>query len=136
MNDKYFFEDISSVFQFGRYQGIPLSVVIAMYPSYLCWCINKIPYFCISYTVIKQIRELFPAFIITESFYNHIDIYIDDYYVNDDEDYYEGNNRRIYEEESTYERYGGSYVQDEMGWSDDDIDTVLDGEPDAYWNID
>ncbi len=33
-------------------------------------------------------------------------------------------------------RYGGSYVQDEMGWSDDDIDTVLDGEPDAYWNID
>ena len=35
-----------------------------------------------------------------------------------------------------YGRYAGTYVQDEMGWSDDDIDTVLDGDPDAYWNID
>lgn len=35
-----------------------------------------------------------------------------------------------------YGRYRGSYVQDEMGWSDDDIDTILDGDPDAYWNID
>lgn len=36
----------------------------------------------------------------------------------------------------SYERYGGSYAQDEMGYSDDDIDTIFDGEPDAYWNID
>ena len=39
-------------------------------------------------------------------------------------------------ERPTYERYSGSYVQDELGWSDDDIDTVLDGDPSAYWNID
>lgn len=39
-------------------------------------------------------------------------------------------------ERPTYERYSGSYAQDEMGWSDDDIDTVLDGDPSAYWNID
>lgn len=39
-------------------------------------------------------------------------------------------------ERPTYERYAGSYAQDEMGWSDDDIDTVLDGDPSAYWNID
>ena len=37
---------------------------------------------------------------------------------------------------ATYHNYHGSYAQDEMGWSDDDIDTVLDGNPDAYWNID
>lgn len=36
----------------------------------------------------------------------------------------------------TYARYNGSYAQDEMGYSDDDIDTIFDGEPDAYWNID
>jgi hypothetical protein len=36
----------------------------------------------------------------------------------------------------TYGRYAGSYAQSEMGWSDDDIDTVLDGDPDAYWSID
>ena len=39
-------------------------------------------------------------------------------------------------ETSSYERYRGSYVQDEMGYSDDDIDTIFDGDPDAYWNID
>ena len=36
----------------------------------------------------------------------------------------------------TYEKYGGSYAQDVMGYSDDDIDTIFDGDPDAYWNID
>ena len=37
---------------------------------------------------------------------------------------------------SSYERYRGSYAQDEMGYSDDDIDIIFDGDPDAYWNID
>ncbi len=39
-------------------------------------------------------------------------------------------------EKPTYERYRGSWAQDEMGYSDDDIDTIFDGDPDAYWNID
>lgn len=39
-------------------------------------------------------------------------------------------------EYSSYEKYKGSYAQDEMGYSDDDIDTIFDGDPDAYWNID
>lgn len=39
-------------------------------------------------------------------------------------------------EERTYERYNGSYAQDVEGWSDQDIDDVFDGNPDAYWNID
>ena len=39
-------------------------------------------------------------------------------------------------ERPTYEQYAGSYAQDEMGYSDDDIDTIFDGDPDAYWNID
>ena len=39
-------------------------------------------------------------------------------------------------EESTYERYNGSYAQDVEGWSDQDINEVFDGDPDAYWNID
>lgn len=36
----------------------------------------------------------------------------------------------------TYDRYQGSYAQDEMEYSDNDIDTIFDGDPDAYWNID
>ena len=41
-----------------------------------------------------------------------------------------------YENERTYGRYAGSYAQDVEGWSDQDIDEVLDGDPNAYWNID
>ena len=36
----------------------------------------------------------------------------------------------------SYGRYAGSYAQDVEGWSDNDIDDVFDGDPDAYWNID
>ncbi len=45
-------------------------------------------------------------------------------------------NKPIDGEYSLYESYKGSYAQDEMGYSDDDIDTIFDGDPDAYWNID
>lgn len=49
------------------------------------------------------------------------EIYDDDYDFND---------------EKTNTRYNGSYAQDIEGWSDDDIDIVFEGDPDAYWNID
>jgi hypothetical protein len=39
-------------------------------------------------------------------------------------------------DEPSYGRYAGSYAQDVEGWSDNDIDDVFDGDPDAYWNID
>lgn len=61
-----------------------------------------------------------------------------DIYDDDDGDEYEeyvDDNPSDYEE-PTYERYNGSYAQDVMGYSDDDIDTIFDGNPDAYWNID
>ncbi len=32
--------------------------------------------------------------------------------------------------------YSGTYAHDVMGYSNDDIDTIFDGDPDAYWNID
>ena len=37
---------------------------------------------------------------------------------------------------SHYGDFAGTYVQDVAGWSDDVIYDALDGEPDAYWNID
>ncbi len=43
---------------------------------------------------------------------------------------------RYTNEPQTFEQYRGSYAQDEMGYSDDDIDTIFDGDPLAYWNID
>lgn len=35
-----------------------------------------------------------------------------------------------------YGEYAGSYAQDVMGYSDDVISDVFEGDPDAYWNID
>lgn len=37
---------------------------------------------------------------------------------------------------SRYGEYAGSYAQDVMGYSDDVINDVFEGDPDAYWNID
>lgn len=50
-------------------------------------------------------------------------------YVEEDDDYSQN-------ERPSYGKYAGSYAQDEMGYSDDDIDTIFDGDPSAYWNID
>ncbi len=50
---------------------------------------------------------------------------------NDYEDSYD-----VFYDNETYEDYNGYYLQDELGWSDQMIGDVLDGEPDAYWNID
>lgn len=32
--------------------------------------------------------------------------------------------------------YAGTWAHDEAGYSNDDIDTIFDGDPDAYWNTD
>ncbi|MBX2965352.1 MAG: hypothetical protein KF845_04340 [Cyclobacteriaceae bacterium] len=39
-------------------------------------------------------------------------------------------------ERRTFGEYSGSYAQDVMGYSDEDINDIFDGDPDAYWNID
>lgn len=53
-----------------------------------------------------------------------------------DEDYEYEDCDELYNERDTYERYNGSWAQDVGGYSDDDIDTIFDGDPSAYWNID
>lgn len=40
------------------------------------------------------------------------------------------------EEPETYNDYNDSYSQDSEGWSDQMINSVLDGNSDAYWNLD
>lgn len=50
----------------------------------------------------------------------------------EDEDDYPENNDNF----SDYGRYAGTYAQDVVGWTDEMIDDALDGDPDAYWNID
>ena len=47
-----------------------------------------------------------------------------------------GRSTQLGNEPHHYSEYAGSYAQDEMGYSDEDIDTIFDGDPSAYWNID
>lgn len=46
------------------------------------------------------------------------------------------NNYDYYDDYDHYDEYAGTYAQEVLGYSDEDIDDVFDGDPDAYWNID
>ena len=144
-NNNYFFENITSVFRFGKHRNESLWSVISEDESYVYWCINNIYNFSISKETLEQIKNLFPMFIITQDFSRHIRELQD--FENDeeescfDDDTDDWHNSYDdgwcnYDNHPTYERYGGSYAQDEMGYSDDEIDIIFDGDPDAYWNID
>lgn len=45
-------------------------------------------------------------------------------------------NENDYYEQQSYGQFAGSYAQDVEGLSDNFISDALDGDPDAYWNID
>lgn len=133
------FESISNRFNFGRYNGLSLSDVLEINPSYVTWCVTKCDgvHFLITDDVIEQIKQVYPEYPIPDSFINecrHRFVYFEnDSY--EDEDCFEENN--YYEREcDSYGRYAGSYAQDEMGYTDDEIDIIFDGDPSAYWNID
>lgn len=84
-----------------------------------------------SYTSIKEIKKS-SAIVIENETEKEVDFnFIDEIKEREDTSSYYN-----YRERQTYGRYSGSYAQDVMGYSDDDIDTIFDGDPDAYWNID
>lgn len=128
----YKFYHVSDTFDFGKYEGMTLGEVLNLNPDYIYWCAWNIAGFSISDEALDEISELFPSFIISSDFRENLKIAESEEEEYAEEDYDNG----YYDEEPTYDRYGGSYAQDEMGYSDDDIDTIFDGDPSAYWNID
>lgn len=54
----------------------------------------------------------------------------------EDDDYSESDDDYSPPERPSYGKYAGTYAQDEMGLSDDDIDTIYEGDPNAAWNND
>ena len=145
MNEKYFIDDVAFVFSFGKHKGETLFTVITQDESYLYWCVNNIKEITFTRDVLEQIEKLFPEFYITEKFYSHLeenqdwgedDDYYEDYELRDQYGNYFDSYNHGYMEEETYERYNGTYAQDVAGYSDDEIDTIFEGDPSAYWNID
>ena len=138
------FEHIDDKFEFGKFSGCTLGEVLTFNPDYVDWVMKNVSgRICIiEYSAIQEMKLIFPNFIITEEFerYRMMRIYEYEGVVNDDnDDDYDGDyddSYNSYSEKPTYGKYAGSYAQDEMGYSDDDIDTIFDGDPSAYWNID
>ena len=88
---------------------------------------------------IIQIKKAFPEIPITSDFEEFCKNRIVDYETDNedsDEQYNSYHTKLGYRSEISFDRYSGSYAQDEMEYSDDDIDTIFDGYPNAYWNID
>ena len=138
MNEKstqYTFEALYDTFKFGKkHRGQSLEEVLILDPSYLDWCISTISEFKISQNALNEIKEYFPDYIIPLSIMNHI--------IEDDESDYDCVmdlcESECYDNdyEHHYDRYQGSWAQEVEGYSDEDIDTIFDGDPNAYWNID
>ena len=123
---------ISAIFEFGKYENLSISDVIEIDPSYIKWSMMNVEDFILDDNAIDEIKLLYPDFIISAEFekkrQEKISKVLYDFYDDEEPD--------IYEIEASYERYSGTYAQDVAGLSDEDIDDILDGEPDAYWNID
>jgi len=127
------FYNLDTEFTFGKFEGKTVKDILDIQPSYLDWCAINLDHFYISDEVVEEIKAIKPDFTLTEEGKQKLADKYTSWEAEQDQD--DGDDDH-YERESTYENYNGSYAQDVEGWSDQDIDDVFDGDPDAYWNID
>jgi broad specificity phosphatase PhoE len=128
------FYTLDTEFTFGKYEGKTVKEILEIQPTYLDWCAINLDHFYISDEIIAEIKVIKPDFTITEEGKQKLaDKYStwENEQQQDDNDDYDDYDRR-----ESYGQYAGSYAQDVEGLSDDFINDVLDGDPDAYWNID
>lgn len=136
------FESIEDQFNFGRYRGLSLADVLDINPSYINWCVKHCTgvIFQLEDKVIEEIKIVYPHFLMDALFESKRvwNLFRSSYDETEEEDYYDDIDEydKDYEAIPTYDRYGGSWAQDIEGYSDDEIDTIFDGDPSAYWNID
>lgn len=137
-----YIEHLDDKFNFGKFTGCTFAEVVEYNPEYISWVVENVRGdICVfGDSVIEELQLLFPQFEISTDFEAMRNQRIVEYEdleegYNENEDFDEHGFYDDYEQ-PTYGRYTGSYAQDEMGYSDDDIDTIFDGDPSAYWNID
>lgn len=130
------FYDLDTEFTFGKYEGKTVREILEIQPTYLDWCAINLEHFYISEEVIDEIQATYSDFKISEEGMNKLNEKYEQW-EGEQEDYEEEyDDYDDYNERESFGKYAGSYAQDVEGLSDDFIDDVLDGEPDAYWNID
>ena len=136
------FTTIEDQFNFGRYKGLSLADVLDINPSYLSWCVKHCTgvMFQLEDEALEEIKIVYPEFQMDALFEarriwnlscnNYDDTENGSCY--DDNIDYDSN----YYDTVSFGRYAGSWAQDIEGYTDEDIDTIFDGNPSAYWNID
>lgn len=129
---------LNSKFSFGKFKGCELGEVLIFSPSYVTWVVcNVSDRVCrIRRSAVEEMKLVFPEFMADGEFEELWWSKPDDSECESCYEYELNEEWTPYQEEQTYDRYAGTYAQDVMGYSDDDIDTIFCGEPDAYWNID
>lgn len=128
--NKSTFCSLEDEFKSEKHLGTSIKEDIDSYTGFVVWCLENLSHLKISPEMIEIIRGTYPDYQ-RDSLLNIHELYEPDF---EEDDYYDLNDG--YYEEPPYREYAGTYVQEEMGWSDEMIDDALDGDPDAYWNID
>lgn len=118
-----------TIIRFGRNRGKSLSEIFAVDPDYIEWCVIHLEHFYIPEETIEVLKEITPHFEFSEQALSILK-------EKSKKEKVISREERKYEERPAYGKYAGSYAQDHEGYSDDYIDDVFDGFPDAYWNID
>ena len=128
------FYTLDTEFTFGKYEGKTVKEILEIQPTYLDWCAINLDHFYISEEILAEIKVIKPDFTITEEgkqkLADKYSTWENEQQQDDYEDYDD------YDRRESYGQYAGSYAQDVEVLSDDFINDVLDGDPDAYWNID
>tara|TARA_B100000941_G_C28261062_1_gene426568 strand:+ start:117 stop:551 length:435 start_codon:yes stop_codon:yes gene_type:complete len=137
-----------TIIGFGKYKGKKINSILSSDPNYLMWCLENLDHFILDDDTFHSLPS------IIESKLKRVEISTDGrkvwgttynshklvkIYNSKKEKYDELKSKDeynpIYGDES-YGNYSGTYAQDVAGLSDNFIDDVLGGEPEAYWNID
>lgn len=136
-------DNLNDKFRFGKFCGCTFAEVAEYNPDYIKWVVENVSgRICvIEDSAMEELRVMFPHLLFDTSLEDmrYQRLYEFEKMVEAEKEDYDlryNNANCDYNDSPTYGRYAGSYAQDEMGYSDDDIDSIFDGDPLAYWNID
>ena len=118
--------------KFGMYKGLTIENISQFNYNYISWCIVNLDHFYISNETIEILESTIKGFKLKDAAIDILEIKQSQMYDSKTSDDYEYD----YNDRRTYDDYNDSYAQNQMGWSDQDINDVFGGDADAYWNID
>lgn len=135
------FYELETKLDFGVFEGKSLKEAIEIETTYLDFCLINVDDFYVSNTTLQEIKNTFSNFVFSNEAETKLtekegilsNAFADEDYPDDGDSGGGGGYYYDDDDNGSYSRYGGGPTGD---LSDDFINDVLDGNPDAYWNID